>query len=457
MYKAFFYKYSFKDTFPYLLLLLLSFLQVFVFLNYGEGLSTQALFLFSTFLFHVALAQLSQRLLKVFLVFSLLVCVIIYPVFFIYGEPDFSFVASLYYTSPGESYSYMKVVPTKVYVQIGLLIAFYIYLLKLDYKKIESPLKYVLFVVLIAFPVKKLFSYGYVPMYIDRYFNVLPVKRTTYFTYQFSEVKKENDFVKQQSSLASTWAIGNSDSLKLADYFVVVVGESVRRDFMNAYGFSIENTPFISSSPRIQFQDFISASSHTVPSLTRMMTLSENGNDYEINNNMVNLGKEIGYSTYWISNQEQVGYHDSPTSAIAYYSDDTHFLRQKNFWQGEVFDTEMLPIFNSIIEQEKDQPQLIFLHTIGSHGSACDRTGGAYDVYFLTNEVSCYIESIKNTDALLAQLYENLKQTNKSFKLVYFSDHGETLHPDYTLSHGGKYKQNFEIPLLVWGDDIEET
>lgn len=448
---------SFKTTYPYVLLFILSFFQCFVFLNYDEPILTSFLYVIITFLFYLFLAQWNQLFLKVFLIFTLLVCFIIYPTFLIYGEPDFNYVASIYYTNSDESFSYIKVIPWMVYLYLFLLLIYTVFLLKLKYQKFNPYSKFVILAFILFFPIKKLISHGYKPMYIDRYFNVLPVKRAAYFTYQFHLVQKENEYVNKQSKLTSTWDIQNRDSIETAHNFVIVIGESVRKDFLQSYDFDIKNTPFIESSPKIQFLDFLTVGAQTVSSLTRTLALSTDFPKFEINNNIVNLGRELGYKTYWMSNQDIVGYNDSPISSIALYADSVNFIRQKSFWKGEVYDKELLPLFNDKIDQKNEHSQLIFLHMIGSHPSACDRTGGVYNTEFLSKEISCYVESIKNTDKFLAEVYQKLRNTNKPFKLIYFSDHGLSVHEDLNFSHKGGFKENYEVPLLIWGDDIKES
>lgn len=123
---------SFKTTYPYVLLFILSFFQCFVFLNYDEPILTTLLYVIITFSFYLFLAQWNQLFLKVFLIFTLLVCFIIYPTFLIYGEPDFNYVASIYYTNSDESFSYIKVIPWMVYLYLFLLLIYTVFLLKLN-------------------------------------------------------------------------------------------------------------------------------------------------------------------------------------------------------------------------------------------------------------------------------------------------------------------------------------
>ena len=61
---------------------------------------------------------------------------------------------------------------------------------------------------------------------------------------------------------------------------------------------------------------------------------------------------------------------------------------------------------------------------MGSHPKLSDRTNHHYDTFYQTKELSYYVQSIKNTDSILEQIHQNLKESEKSFSLIYFSDHG---------------------------------
>src|SRR5690606_41999695 len=51
-------------------------------------------------------------------------------------------------------------------------------------------------------------------------------------------------------------------------------------------------------------------------SLTRTLALSDSFPKFELNNNIVNLANTIGYKTYWLSNQGQIGVHESPITIM---------------------------------------------------------------------------------------------------------------------------------------------
>src|SRR5690625_7660914 len=64
-----------------LLLAVFSFLQAFFLLNTDELFSTKLLYTFSSFLFYFILSRISKVLLKTFLIFSFLICVLLQPLY----------------------------------------------------------------------------------------------------------------------------------------------------------------------------------------------------------------------------------------------------------------------------------------------------------------------------------------------------------------------------------------
>ncbi len=74
-----------------------------------------------------------------------------------------------------------------------------------------------------------------------------------------------------------------------------------------------------------------------------------------------------------------------------------------------------------------------------------------------SKETSCYIYSMTQTDSLLKQLYQQLRNTGDSFSMVYFSDHGLTYKARLTggqyMAHGDAFQQNYQVPFMIMSSD----
>ncbi|MDO4763724.1 MAG: phosphoethanolamine transferase [Flavobacteriaceae bacterium] len=441
----------------YLQLLIYSFVLSAFFVVPQAELSSRFLYSITLFLFFLIVSQIHKKLLWAGVLYSLVVAVLMFPTLVIYGEPNYSFWTSVFYTDYNETISYAKVVPLEAYIGLLGLIIYTFYFLKLNYSKLS--IKYlvpILSAVLLVLPVKKVIDYGFRWNELDKYFNIQPIKRTIAFVGSMYYINNQQKEIIKIAKKPSTWVVENIDEVELKKNFVIVVGESVRRDFLHNYGFGIENTPFIDRTPKIQFDNYISVGPLTVVSLTRTLALSdENLQRYELNNSIVNLAKKIGYETFWISNQGIVGEHNSPISIIAQQSDNLYFLRKGD---GDVglnhYDEEMLPLVDDIIKKKKQKPKLIVLHMAGSHAFVCDRTKGKYDEFLKSKDISCYNKSIRNLDLFLGHIYKTLSKEGGGFNLVYFSDHGQVI-KNGLVRHGDSFKESYDAPLIIMGGGNE--
>lgn len=436
-------------------LFIYSFIQCFYLLTTNDvALSSKVLYTASLYIFYVLLSQIHKNIFRVGLIYSLIVILFIYPIIEVYGEPSYSLWASVYYTDYAETMSYLNVISWRVYIVLTLFVLYTAYIFTRSYEKIAlKHTKLVLFILLISLPAKKVLNYGISIVEIDKYFNVLPNKIIVNIIKTFYMIDIENKDIIEMSKKEPTWKVDNIEEVELKDNMVIVVGESVRKDFLHNYGFEIENTPFLDSIPHIKFENYISVAPKTILSLTRSFSVSnKNLSDYEVNNSLITLANMIGYETYWVSNQGFSGYHNSPVSVIANQSKNINFLRKGDGGIGKNHqDEEMLPMIDRIIKSKTKKPKLIIVHMMGSHSYVCDRTKNEYDEFIISKDVSCYNKSIKNLDLFLKNIHQILHRTNKDFNLVYFSDHGQVV-KDGLVSHGGKsYKEQYEAPLFIIG------
>lgn len=222
---------------------------------------------------------------------------------------------------------------------------------------------------------------------------------------------------------------------KTHNTYVLIIGESARRDYHHAYGYSINNTPFMSKSAGVLVEGLTAGGKTTVPSLRVMLNKTDSTTwepDYGFN--IINLAKAAGIRTYWLSNQGYFGTHDTPISAIAQNSNESYFLKYGDYNSKNTKDVELLPKFLNILEQNNISKKLIVLHLYGSHYNACDRINED-DLIINSNQyqyqyINCYISSIKNTDSLIEQIYTILMHKNENFSILYFADHG-LVHKDH--------------------------
>lgn len=428
------------------LLMVFFFVQCFFFLDYDKVLLRKPIYFISTIAFSLLLIQLHSILIRIFIFISLLLCIFIYPVYQTYGELDLLFIESVFYTTYEEAISYIKVVPIRVVIALVALSIFAFWLLVQDFYQFKNKnISYILLGVLLIFPVRRVLNDC--NKNLEEYGNVTVIKKIIPIVRNFSVVNNEYNFIVKELKRQDTWEIIHKDEHRMKKNMVVVIGESVRRDVLHAYGFPIKNTSFIDASPNIRFENYIAAAPNTVPSLRSTLSVCNNLFSYELNNNIVTLANKLGYETYWISNQKARGEYDSPIAVMGKRAKEFYFFN------GKIEDREMSPIMNKILNKN-NQPKLIIIHMIGSHPLVCDITKGKYDEYILSDEISCYNKTIRMMDDFLGNLYHSLSEKNETYGLVYFSDHGLWISPDLSLTHSD-FQENFNVPFILWADDIK--
>ena len=252
---------------------------------------------------------------------------------------------------------------------------------------------------------------------------------------------------------------------------VVVIGESLRRDYMHCYGYPLNNTPrldsLIADSSMIAYSNVISPSSGTVESLTKVLTylsLDSSGAWYDYPN-ITNVLSRSGYKTSWISNQEVTGDYVQPLNVIAHMSGRTNYVKMRTFgadWTATEdvgYDMEILPY---LCKYNPSQSENIaqFIHLIGSHIDYSLRYPKSYARFSSKDIVEAgdkacianYVNSVYYNDDVVASIV-NHYQEQKTL-LFYFSDHGESLYdapnqPQF-FGHGLSLKSNVEIPFMVY-------
>lgn len=239
--------------------------------------------------------------------------------------------------------------------------------------------------------------------------------------------------------------------------YVMVIGESVRRDAVGAFGGHWNNTPFTSRVNGHLFTDYIAASGSTQKSLGLTLNRVADGKP-QFQDNVVTLANRAGFQTWWFSNQGQIGEYDTAIASIAKRADEVQFLKNGDFEADKnTRDDELLKMTSQVLSTPRTPPQLIVLHLMGSHPQACDRTQGKYVQFVISKETSCYLHSVTQTDSLLSRLYDQLRGTRESFSLVYFSDHGLAFKarrkPVQYLAHDDRFQQNFQVPFMVISSD----
>ncbi|CDG20474.1 conserved membrane protein of unknown function [Xenorhabdus poinarii G6] len=384
---------------------------------------------------------------KAVILFLSICSAIYFPISSIYGSPNFNTILSLFYTNKTEAKEFLFNLPFR-YLVISLIILATGYIASKFTISTPRPVKIsalFVFILTTAYaPAKAYFSGKDITI---TSFEIRELRFFNEIIESINDTRKEIQRYESLSKEKDTFSTPLVDSRY--NTYVLVIGESARRDFFHNYGFPINNTPFTSSVNGKFFTNYISAASSTQLSLTNSIAMNN-----KIANNIIALSRKAGFETYWLSNQGSIGFHDTPVAIIGKSSSYPYFLKKFDYDDKTLSDQLLLPKIEEAINSNSKKNKLIVVHIMGSHPPSCDRTNGEYDRFYKNKPLSCYIQSIKNTDALLAKIYNALKSKNDKWSMIYFSDHGLSFNKykstnDINLTHGDKYQQNYEVPFFV--------
>jgi glucan phosphoethanolaminetransferase (alkaline phosphatase superfamily) len=240
---------------------------------------------------------------------------------------------------------------------------------------------------------------------------------------------------------------------------ILVIGESSRRDSWSLYGYPRDTTPHLEKlrGEAIFFPHAVADANFTVFVVPMLLTGMDPAHfdPQSIHGNIVDLAKEAGYSTAWLSTQ------DPHIPLLTGVRADTMVGRHLQV------DATLLPDLRAVLDAS-DKPKFIGLHTIGSHWQYDARYPPSFAPFGATSGlnylsaathradpriVNAYDNSIAYTDWFLNQVIEQARTLTVPATVSYISDHGEDLYSmDGNSGHGSPFysAHQFDIPAFIW-------
>lgn len=246
--------------------------------------------------------------------------------------------------------------------------------------------------------------------------------------------------------------------------YVLVVGESNRRDYMHAYGYPVENTPFMESRGQL-LEGFTAVADYTIQSLQKDLTRTLHDQPVNYALNVVDLAKIAGFDTFWFSNQGHIDNKNTPITALANRAETKVWLKTGVRAEANLADTELLSLLQSTLEKPSNKPRFFVLHVMGSHSSVCERIHAPFAIPTTTKigleDAYCYEMTMRQTDYFLRKLDSLLKASGETYSILYFSDHGVShnmIQGKLVMNHANPANHHRDIPLYcVSSDDTDLT
>ena len=137
----------------------------------------------------------------------------------------------------------------------------------------------------------------------------------------------EKNELENASKIIPPWEI-ESVFPKYKNY-VLIIGESARRDYLSTYGFRLSTSPFLDRANGYINAGYIAAAPATYHSLLNTLYFkSDKFKKIDYSYNIITLAKAAGIKTVWLSNQGSMGKYDTIASRLG-ASSDVHFFTKK--------------------------------------------------------------------------------------------------------------------------------
>lgn len=437
--------------------------------NFGLGYLV-SVYTLAMFFFWYGLFLFNKKIFSILFLINLIVCVLFAPIAYLYGRINIGLIASLFETNLHESTEFINLITWQAWAT-GLLVLIsgfgVIYIGR--YTNKNYSLQRHKYIVIVFFSIFLLFSlHKPTTNTLKRHqpFKLVntEVGNINFYFRIFQAVEQYYDERIQSEQILSNkpvWEIIGSHP-KYKNY-VLVIGESMRADYMSLYGFPIDTTPYLRRSNGLVIDEFIAPAPNTQTSLTRMLHLTQ-GNIISYPNNLISLAKAAGFKTYWLSTQPTSDDADTAAARVGIQADYSHFYDPNSSRDGKnsISDFILLEGMAEQLKQMKNAHNSLFvLHINGSHPDFCKRLIQPVSERFKSEKMSCYLETLKQTDQLLQRLEVEMKSYG-SYSIMYLSDHG-LAHIDKNTDHvsllnSTKDKQAYHVPFIkISSDDTKQV
>jgi glucan phosphoethanolaminetransferase (alkaline phosphatase superfamily) len=252
---------------------------------------------------------------------------------------------------------------------------------------------------------------------------------------------------------------------------ILIIGESARRASWSVYGYERPTTPYLEKiRPELfLFQHAITDANLTSLAVPILLTGlgPEEITSARPQGNILDLAKEVGYSTSWLVNQDL-----GVSTAIGVTADNFVFPPDPHtsLFGRHVPDEALLPALRREVERSGSS-RFIAIHVMGSHWEYYLRYGPKFQRYGTLarmNSISMfngnprveadlrdtYDNTVLYTDWFLQQVIEATRQLAIPATVTFVPDHGESVAAldDGAGGHGGPdyFASQFEIPGFVW-------
>lgn len=255
---------------------------------------------------------------------------------------------------------------------------------------------------------------------------------------------------------------------------VLVIGESTQRNHMSLYGYPRETTPELDKMHETDknltvFNHVVTSRPYTIEILQQALTFADEKNPdlYLTKPSLMNLMKQAGYKTFWITNQQTMTERNTMLTVFSQQTDKQFYMNQQRTQSAREYDTNVLDPFKKVLADPAPK-KFIIVHLLGTHIKYAYRYPEQWNVFDGKTEgapaglspeqlasYNDYDNANRFNDHVLASLIDDYKATDPNGFLIYFSDHGEEVYDTPPHNMQGRNEEAptrhmYTIPFILW-------
>ncbi|WEJ73242.1 phosphoethanolamine transferase CptA [Pseudomonas sp. PSE14] len=255
---------------------------------------------------------------------------------------------------------------------------------------------------------------------------------------------------------------------------VLVLGESTTREHMHLYSYPRETTPNLDALAAAEghnltvFQNVVSPRPYTIEVMQQILTFGDeqNPDKFLTDPSLINLMKQAGYKTFWITNQQTMTKRNTMLTTFSQQTDAQFYLNNQRNQNASQYDGVVLEPFEKAL-QDPAQKKFIVIHLLGTHMDYRYRYPEQYAQFKDRQGVpsalsddqvetyNFYDNAVLYNDFVVSSLIKRYAATDPNGFLLYLSDHGEDVyssgnHDRLGRNEGAPTRPMYTIPFMVW-------
>ena len=290
-----------------------------------------------------------------------------------------------------------------------------------------------------------------------------PISQITSYILFFDRFYGNIDQIKNRVALTNVVKFEMKHDIGNANV-IVVIGESLRSDHMQIYGYNRDNNPYLKQEKNLLKFTVKADSNLTSLAVNSILSHRLKSELIEIppEKSIISVFKKFGYETYWMSSQSSKSFGSGMLNILGVESDHFFYRDHLKKFHHKVYDEHLLSELEKVLISPRKK--FIILHTFGSHFQYHDRYPESFEKYSPSCKkhmshckkdeiINSYDNSILYTDYFLAQLF---RIADRSKTIIFFiADHGQLMGEFGEFGSGDFSKEQssgkpHEVPLLIY-------